>query len=168
VTRLDICALIENEDIEGADILLSNMKSDFASDSMLPDAIFRTAEVVYQKGLSEDGIAGNTFIRRAQEIVEKDVLEKTVDRNLSAVSYVTLGISYFKQGNYDKAIQVYTDYYLFDPNQLDKCLFAIALCQEKKGYSAEAVRDAYQTVIDNCADSAFTIQAQEKLNESNN
>jgi TolA-binding protein len=168
VARLDICALIDNGDIDGADILLSEMKNDFASDPMLPDAIFRTAEVVYQRGLSEDGLAGSTVIQRGREIVEKDVLEKTTDRNLTTVSYVILATTYFKHGDYEKAIQVYTDYYLFDPNELDKCLFAIALCQEKKGDSAEAIRNAYQIVIDNCPDSAFAVQAEIKLAELNN
>jgi hypothetical protein len=43
------------------------------------------------------------------------------------------------------------------------CLFAIALCHEKKA-DGEAV-EAYKTVIDNCPDSPFAFQAKVKLSE---
>jgi TolA-binding protein len=170
LARFAICTLADSS-IESADSALLKMKSDFATNPMLTDAIFRTAEIIYEKGLSRLHRVpdpNSTFLNWTAASIETDVIGKTTNKTFEAEAYYLLAETYYKLGDYTKALPNYRVILAVDPNFMyaQQCIFMIGMSNEKlinaglvnQAQAISEIRTNYERLIKefpNCRDAEY-------------
>jgi tetratricopeptide (TPR) repeat protein len=175
IRKIDILRLIDSGEYDKADAASAQLAANFPTYADMAVAKFHIAEQYYRKGIKvmpTDQQMGNTCFAAAISILKNDILpklsgnaEKAPASYLLGPTYFTIAASYYRLGEYDKAVDAYIDCYLFDPNELDRCLFTIAFIHERKRDGL--AKQAYQTVINECPDSAYATQARMQISGLN-
>jgi TolA-binding protein len=137
------------------------------------------ARELYEEGLSIDaentaltlGIAAlNVEERRFDEALEnlRPIAENSSNENGAEAQYL-IGEVFRAQGNYNQAIDAYTNVKLFYEayqNWVAKALFGSAKCYEQLGNPGEA-NNTLRTIVESYPETIEAIQAQQMLNQQN-
>lgn len=173
MARFNICSLADSGNIDGMNAAIEKMKSDFAANPMLPEAIFRAIEPVYEK---ESSRTESPFFKRAIELIENDILGKTANINLETDAYYMLALNYQQLGDYLKAVQAFENAYLDNPKHHYADYFVVmqGYCYEqlfKTGKITEAeakqqIKAAYTKLVTEYPSSVSVPRVQKWLEDN--
>jgi len=142
---LAVLKLINNGQIQPAELLTSQIKTKYAGNAKLARELLSIAEAYYLIGLN---LNENAMFLKSIDLFENNIPAAN-DPLLTASIYYMLGLNYQQQNDYTKAADVFRKAYQVDSKfkHADYCLFAQGHCYEKLMEDGVVSQDEAKVVI---------------------
>jgi TolA-binding protein len=105
--RLDIYSRLQSYDLVGAKQLFNEFKSTYADSLYLEEGILNFVQEFYERGASTEGDASKDYLSEAIKICQSENLPESKTEFIRVQSYVLLGDSYLRLGDYAQSADYY-------------------------------------------------------------